>query len=87
MGSTIVVKTRHSLSCLEKLLEPEGQSILKLRLELFFVGFGSSVETPKKPSHTGPDTTETISANWNEEKRVHRSAPYSILLSIRQATI
>jgi len=65
-----VVKTRHSLSCLEKLLEPEGQSILKLPLELFFVGFGSSVETPKKPLPTALGITETTSANWNEEKRV-----------------
>jgi hypothetical protein len=66
-----VVKTRHSVSCLEKLPGPEGQSILKSLLVLFFVGFGSSVETPKKPLLTVLGITETTSANWNEEKRVH----------------
>jgi hypothetical protein len=66
-----VVKTRHSLSCLEKLPGPEGRSILKLRLELFFVGFGSIVETPKKPLLTTLGITGTTSANWNGEKRAH----------------
>ena len=75
-----MVKTRHSLSCFEKLPGPEGRSILKLRLERFCVGFGSSVETPKKPLLTALDITGTTSANWSAEKRVHPSAPYSISL-------
>jgi transcriptional regulator with XRE-family HTH domain len=40
-----VVKTRHSLSCLENPFGPEEQLILKLRLVLFFVGSGKSGET------------------------------------------
>ena len=66
-----MVKTRHSVSCLEKLPGPEGQSILRLRLELSSVGYGNSVETPKKPSPTALDITATTSANWSGEKRAH----------------
>jgi hypothetical protein len=75
-----VVKTRHSLSCLEKLPEPEGRSILRLRLELFSVGFANDAETPKKPSPIELDIIGTTSANWNGERKVHPSALYSMSL-------
>jgi hypothetical protein len=38
---------------------------------LFFVGFGNTVETPKKPSLTVLDITGTTLANWSGERRVH----------------
>ncbi len=66
-----MVKRRHSQSCLENPPGPEGQSILRLRLEWSCVGFGNSVEIPKKRLPIVLDITGTTLANWSGEKRVH----------------
>lgn len=65
-----MVKTRHSLSCLENPIGPEGQSILKLRLVLFFVGCENYVEILRRALPIAPDIIGTISANLNGERKV-----------------